>query len=70
MFFVLCRYSVGEKSAYISSSSDLLHFPVSGTSLVPQQAATQNQDMLKFVRKSEIDNARYMTEQVIKLSNV
>ncbi|XKL61437.1 hypothetical protein PGB90_008494 [Kerria lacca] len=62
------RYSVGEKSAYISSSSDLLHFPVSGTSLVPQQAATQNQDMLKFVRKSEIDNARYMTEQLRKMA--
>lgn len=62
--FTLCRYQAGEKP-YVTSSTDLSHYPSTGSTILPPQANVHNQEMLKFVRKSEIDNVRCMNDQVL-----
>lgn len=60
------RYHTGERPPYITSGIDLSRYPPPPGS-VPHMSQPDNshsQEMLKFVRKSEIDNARYMAEQV------
>lgn len=61
------RYYAEEKPPCITSGIDLSRYPPLGSVLhtsQPQPDNIHNQEMLKFVRKSEIDSARYMTEQV------
>lgn len=65
--FSFDRFQPGEKPPYITSGVDLSHYPPSGGAghlLRPDPIHTQ--EMLKFVRKPEIDNSRYMADQVTK----
>lgn len=61
------RYQAGEKP-YVTSSTDLSHYPSTGSTILPPQANVHNQEMLKFVRKSEIDNVRCMNDQLRRMA--
>lgn len=60
------RYPPSDKP-YPTNSPDLTHFQ-SPPGAPIQSQTNVNQDMLKFVRKSELDNARYLNEQVREIN--
>lgn len=63
--FSFLRFQSGEKPPYITSGADITHYPPSGgAGHLLRPDPIHNQDMLKFVRKPEIDNSRYMADQV------
>lgn len=61
------RYPPSDKS-YPANSPDLPHFQSPPGAPIQPQNNVLNQDMLKFVRKNELDNARYLNDQLRRMA--